>query len=226
MIRRASDPSFAGTWAARATRGGSGAIEATLAQRDPRLGALIGRVVERAGRQRYPVSNALSHFDALARSIIYQQLSKQAAATIYGRYRAAIGEPAGPQQLLAADVEALRSAGLSRPKIKYLQALARAIGAGQLDLEQLEALADDAIIDRLITVPGIGVWTAQMFLMFRLRRPDVLPTADLGIRRGVQLAHGLEQLAAPGHVARVGRRWSPHCSLACLYLWAALDVGV
>lgn len=216
---------FADTWAARAAGERSREVEDRLARADPGLGRLIERVVAQGGPRRYPVSNAASHFDALVRSIVYQQLSKKAAATIYGRYREVVGAPAGPRQVLAARTRSLRRAGLSRPKIAYLQALARAIVDGQLDLDRIDRLADQEIVERLTAVPGIGVWTAQMFLMFRLRRPDVLPTGDLGIRRGVQLAHRLRQLATPAQVARVGQRWAPYRSVACLYLWAALDLG-
>jgi len=200
--------------------------ERELSAADPRLGLLIDRVIEKAGPQRFEPSPFPTHFEALARSIVYQQLSGKAAATIYGRVVDAVGGSVAPDAVLAASDEALRAAGLSRPKIRYVRALARAVADREVELDRVEALPDDQVIEALTHVQGVGVWTAQMFLMFRLRRPNVLPTGDLGIQKGLQLAHGLRNPAAPGYVKRAGARWAPHRSLACLYLWAALDQKV
>lgn len=207
-----------------ATAGRPDEVDAETALRaaDPRLGRLIDAVIERAGRQRFVASPAASHFEALTRSIIYQQLSGKAAATIYGRVVAAVGGSVVPESILATSDEILRAAGLSTAKARYVRALADA-ATGGLDFATIASLPDEAVIDALTHVPGVGVWTAQMFLMFRLGRPDVLPTGDLAIQKGVQLAHGLRKRAAPGYVRRAGARWKPYRSLASLYLWAALD---
>ncbi len=199
-------------------------IELALAERDPRLGALVERVIAHAGRRRFATSTARSHFEALARSIVYQQLSGKAAATIYGRFSAALGGDVTPSAVLATTDAELRALGLSVGKARYVRALAEAVEAGQLDLEHASSLDDDAVVRALTSVKGIGVWTAQMFLMFRLQRPDVLPTRDLGIQKGLSLAHGLKKVAAPGYVERAGAKWAPYRSVACLYLWAGLEL--
>lgn len=212
-------------WSTQAQMGLDDNIERVLAHADPKIGALISRVVESGGPRRFKPSNAASHFDAIARSIIYQQLSKKAAATIYARYAGVFGNPPTPEQVLAIHVESLRQAGLSMPKIRYLQALATAIHSGELCLERVDDQPDEVVIEQLTKVPGIGVWTSQMFLMFRLYRYDVLPINDLGVQRGLQIAYGLRRPAAPNYVERIGRRWAPYRSIACLYLWAAVDIG-
>ena len=198
-----------------------GVPEAELRAADPRLGRVIDEVIAARGPQRFPRSPAASHFDALARAVVYQQLSMRAAAAIYARLVQVLGGPPSPRRVRAVRLGALRSAGLSRTKARCL------LAAADLDLRGLAQLPDSGVLDRLCAVRGIGPWTAQMFLMFRLGRPGVLPTGDMGIRQGVRLAHGLRRPAAPGYVARVGRRWAPHQSLACLYLWArvGLDSG-
>lgn len=215
---------FLETWMPDDDRSGSGEVEEALAACDVRLGKLIRAVVDRGGFKRFRPSAATSHFDAIARSIIYQQLSKRAAATIYGRYRSVV-RAGDSDEVLAASDEILKSAGLSAPKVRYLKALATAVSSRELDLQCVEESSDDEIIDALTSVPGVGV-KAQMFLMFRLRRPDVLPTHDVGIQRGLQIAHGLKKPAAPGYILRAGARWAPHRSLACLYLWAGVDLRI
>jgi DNA-3-methyladenine glycosylase II len=212
---------FLATWK-RASGPSDGMAEQHLYRVDSRLAT----VIEKTGPQRFSPSNARSHFDAIARSIIYQQLSIKAAATIYARYLSLLEDNPGPVQVLAVRDGAFRKVGLSASKVRYLKALATAVTSGELDLERVADLSDDAIVQKLTNLPGIGVWTAQMFLMFRLRRLDILPTHDLGIRRGLQLAYGLRKPAAPGYIARVGRKWAPYRSIASLYLWAAVDVSV
>ncbi|MDD5309242.1 MAG: DNA-3-methyladenine glycosylase 2 family protein [Deltaproteobacteria bacterium] len=216
--------SFLGGWASGSARNCADLPEERyLSDADPRLGSLISRVIEVEGPRRYQPSNASSHFDAIARSIVYQQLSKKAAATIYGRYRAIV-RGGDPDEVIRAGVDELRAAGLSAPKVRYLRSLAEAVTSGSLDLRCIDKLTDYDVVDALTKVTGVGVWTAQMFLMFRLRRPDVLPIHDIGIQRGLQIAHGLRKPAAPGWIARAGARWAPSRSLACLYLWAAVDL--
>ncbi|MFH0901408.1 MAG: DNA-3-methyladenine glycosylase 2 family protein [Pseudomonadota bacterium] len=216
--------SFLDGWVARAAAVEDRTPELWLSERDRRLGSVIRRVEAAAGPCRFRPSNASSHFDALARSIVYQQLSKKAAATIYARYLGVLGNASEPDRVLAASIETLRSAGLSCSKARYLKELALAVSSRRLDLERISAFADEEVVNVLTQVPGIGVWTAQMFLMFRLQRLDVLPLHDAGIQRGLQLAHRLEEPAAPTYVARAGKKWEPYRSIASLYLWAALDV--
>ena len=198
-------------------------IERELRRADPKLGRIIDRVVAEDGPRRFKASGCRSHFDAIARSVIYQQLSKQAAATIYARYTSALGGHPDPDRVHAATPYRLRRTGLSAPKVRYLKATARAVVTGKIDLEQLEKLPDPAVIEQLTGLPGVGIWTAQMFLMFRLGRMDVPPVHDLGIQKGLQFAHGLRRPPAPRYIERVGRKWAPYRSIACLYLWAAVD---
>ena len=221
--RRDGRAAFLGGWESARIDGADHPEERYLAEADPRLGALIARVIEVQGPRRYGPSNASSHFDAIARSIVYQQLSRQAAATIYARYRGVV-PGGGPDEVVAVRPAALRSAGLSAPKVRYLKALAAAVSSGALDLRRIDEASDDEVVGALTAIPGVGVWTAQMFLMFRLRRPDVLPAHDVGIQRGLQVAHHLGRSAAPGYVMRAGARWAPRRSLACLYLWAGADL--
>ena len=216
---------FVEGWAAAAGAGEKRLEECHLAEADPRLGRLIARLVTAGGVRRFKPSTAPSDFDAIARSIVYQQLSTMAASTIYGRYVETLGGCPSPERVLGARPERLLKAGLSRAKVRYVKALASAVASGELNLRSLRDLPDESVVDALTRVPGVGLWTAQMFLMFRLHRPDVLPTIDVGIRRGLQMAHGLRKPAAPGYVSRSGSRWAPYRSLACLYLWAALEPG-
>jgi DNA-3-methyladenine glycosylase II len=199
--------------------------EAALRVADPALGRLIDAVVGRAGPQPVPPSTARSHYEALLRAIVYQQLSGKAAGTIYGRVMALMDGDPLPERLLGVPETALRGAGLSAGKARYVRALSDAVASGAIDVGPgIESLDDDAIVKQLTVVPGVGVWSAQMFLMFRLGRPDVLAVGDLGVQKGLQLAHGLEAVPSPKDVARLGAAWSPYRSLACRYLWKAVDL--
>ncbi|MBN1652885.1 MAG: DNA-3-methyladenine glycosylase 2 family protein [Deltaproteobacteria bacterium] len=211
---------FLSTWE-RAPGRRAGAAENHLCRADPRL----TRIIKQAGPQRFGKSNARSHFDAIARSIIYQQISKKAAAAIYSRYLNVLASDPEPRQVLRIPPSALRSVGLSASKVRYLKALASAVASGEIDLDRIAERSDEQIIQELTRLPGIGLWTAQMFLMFRLQRLDVLPTRDLGIRRGLQLVYALGEPAAPGYLAKVGEKWSPYRSIASLYLWTAVDLN-
>ena len=163
-------------------------------------------------------------YEALARAIVGQQLSTKAAASIWGRVTAAFdGETPSPAQLIAAEPDALRDAGLSWSKVGFLQDLAERVEDGELDLDRLGELADEDVIAELIEIKGIGRWTAEMFLIFHLGRPDVVSTGDLGIRRAVQIAYGLDDLPGPTDLERIAEPWRPHRTLACLYLWRSLD---
>jgi DNA-3-methyladenine glycosylase II len=171
------------------------------------------------------VSPARSHFDALSRSIVFQQLSGKAAATIHGRFAALFAKRLPtPAALLELDDAVLRAVGLSRGKMLSLQDLAKRAHGKDVDLDAVAELDDAAVIEALSRVRGIGEWTAQMFLMFRLKRPDVMPSGDLGVRKGITRAHGLKKLAAPGYLERAGKKWAPHRSLAALYAWRSLDL--
>ena len=158
------------------------------------------------------------------RSIVGQQLSVKAAATIYGRVTELYGgSTPTPAQLIATDPEDLRAAGLSYSKAAYLRDLAERIEDGDLDLAALPELNDKEVGEMLIQVKGLGQWTVDMFLMFHLGRPDVLPVGDLGIRRAAEQAYGLRKLPSPERLKRLARPWRPYRTLACLYLWESLD---
>jgi DNA-3-methyladenine glycosylase II len=164
------------------------------------------------------------HYGALVRAIAGQQLSVLAARAIYGRLTARFGDRAPtPQEILDDEPEELRAAaGLSRAKVSYLRSLAEHVLSSELELERLDELEDEQAIAELVAVKGLGLWTAQMFLMFQLERPDVLPTGDLGIRRAIERAYGLEELPQPAAMESIAESWRPHRTLACRYLWRSL----
>ena len=163
-------------------------------------------------------------YGSLVRSIVGQQLSTVAARTIYGRLTSLFDHrPPTPAELLATDEETLRACGLSRPKISYLRDLARHVLEDGLDLPRLRELPDDEVASRLVAVKGIGQWSADMFLIFHLGRADVLPVGDLGIRRAVERAYGLDGLPDAETLQNMAAPWRPHRTLACLYLWGSLD---
>jgi DNA-3-methyladenine glycosylase II len=158
------------------------------------------------------------------RAIVGQQLSVSAARAIYGRLTARFEDrPPTPEEILNDDPEALRAAaGLSRAKVSYLRSLAEHVLSGELELERLDELPDEEVVAELVAVKGLGLWTAQMFLMFHLERPDVLPTGDLGIRRAIERAYGLDALPDPIAMEQIAEPWRPHRTLACRYLWRSL----
>jgi DNA-3-methyladenine glycosylase II len=163
-------------------------------------------------------------YGALLRSIVGQQLSTKAARTIYGRMLELFdGHAPTPQQLLAVDPDRIRAAGLSRPKIQYLRDLAQHVEDGELELDRLDELTDDEVIEQLTAVKGIGDWSAHMFLMFHLRRPDVLPVGDQGIRNAVKTQYRLRKMPDAKRMEKIARPWRPYRTLACLYLWSSLD---
>jgi DNA-3-methyladenine glycosylase II len=165
------------------------------------------------------------HYGALVRSITGQQLSVLAARAIYGRLTARFdGRAPTPEEILADDPEELRAAaGLSRAKVSYLRSLAEHVLSGELKLARLDELPDEEVIAELVAVKGLGLWTAQMFLMFQLKRPDVLPVGDLGIRRAIERAYDLDGLPDAPTMERIAEPWRPHRTLACRYLWRSLD---
>ena len=166
----------------------------------------------------------LEPYGALVRSIVGQQLSTKAARSIYERLTALFdGRTPTPAELLAADPEKVRAVGLSRPKVAYLRSLAEHVRSGELELERLSELSDEEVSEQLTAVKGLGQWTADMFLIFHLRRPDVLPVGDLGIRRAVERAYGLQELPDAARLTEIAEPWRPNRSLASLYLWRSLD---
>jgi DNA-3-methyladenine glycosylase II len=180
-------------------------------------GALPGARAGRPDRE--------DHYGALVRAIVGQQLSVSAARAIYGRLTARFGErPPTPQEIIADEPEELRAAaGLSRAKVGYLRSLAEHVISGELELERLDDLSDEDVILELTAVKGLGVWSAQMFLMFHLERPDVLPVGDLGVRRAIERAYALDALPDASAMERIAEPWRPHRTLACRYLWRSLQ---
>src|ERR1051325_1641293 len=189
-----------------------------------RIDAVLAKVIAAVGPCRLEVRSEGTHYQALTRAIVYQQLSGKAAATILGRFNALYpsGTPS-PEDVLATDDETLRSVGLSRQKIGYLRDLSAKVTSGALPLDAVDAMADDDLIAHLVQVKGIGRWTAQMFLMFRLGRPDVLPELDSGIQNAIKRVYRLRTRPTPKQVRRIGAKWSPHSTAACWYLWRSLE---
>lgn len=187
----------------------------------------LARVIERAGPFTLRPERIQSPFQSLLRAIVYQQLSGKAAATILGRVQAISPHRRGiqPQAILDAPDELLRQAGMSRAKVIAVKDLAAKTLDGTVpSLARLKKMTDDEIIARLVSVRGIGRWTVEMLLIFRLARPDVLPVADLGIRRGFMLTYRLKEMPAPGELLRRGERWRPYRSVASWYLWRSVDL--
>ena len=191
-----------------------------LMRRDPVLGAAIKTIgpCRLADRQRK------DHLTALVGAIVAQQLSTKAAATIFGRFVALFPENAitNAAAIAVLDDAALRRVGLSGQKVGYLRDLCACIGDGRLQLDELEKLPDEEVIERLTRVKGFGRWTAEMFLMFRLHRPDVLPAGDLGIVNAVQRLYRLRKRPDPRRLVKIGEAWRPYRSVACWYLWQTL----
>jgi len=187
---------------------------------------VLGTIIERVGACRLEPRREGTHYEALVRSIVFQQLSGKAARTIHDRFRALYprNRPR-PELVLETDDATLRGAGLSRQKIGYLRDLSARVADGSLPLAHLGRLPDDAIIEHLVQVKGIGRWTVQMFLMFRLGRPDVLPELDLGVQNAIQRAYKLRKRPTPKDVLRIGEPWRPYASVASWYLWRSLENG-
>ena len=195
--------------------------DAHLAAADP----VMARLVEALGPIEVTPQPPPDLYAALLRAITGQQLSVKAARAIYGRLVARFGgRPPTPVELLAEDPEELRAAaGLSRAKIASLRSLAEHVVGGELELDRLQELDDDEVIAELVAVKGIGAWTAHMFLMFTLRRPDVLATGDQGIRNAAMRAYDLPAPPDAATLAALAEPWRPHRTRACLYLWRSLD---
>ena len=189
-----------------------------LKKSDPTLAEIIRRVGPCAIQYREP------SFETLVRSIVYQQLSGRVASVIFARLHAAAGEPSlTPAGILKLRPDRMRRCGLSAQKTLYIRELAKHTQKGSIDFESLPVADDATVIEHLVKVKGIGVWTAQMFLMFALRREDVLPVADLGIRSAMKRAYGLADLPKPAEMERIAAPWKPYSSIACWYLWRSLE---
>jgi DNA-3-methyladenine glycosylase II len=189
-----------------------------LSQSDPILRAII----ERVGA--FSMEYGEPQFHSLAEAIVYQQLNGKAAVTIFKRFAALAGEPLTPEGILKLSEEQLRSVGLSKQKSSYLRDLAAKTHEGKLNFQSLPTLSDEAVIEHLTQVKGIGVWTAHMFLMFALRRPNVLPTGDFGVRMAMKKYYKKRKLPKPDQMEKIAKSWEPYRSVACWYLWKSLDV--
>ncbi len=185
---------------------------------DPVLAAII----DRAGP--YKIEYRDPAFHTLVRSIVSQQLNGKAAQTIFGRLmEAAKADPLTPDSILRLRPAKMRAVGLSQQKLTYIRELARLTRRGEVDFELCAKLEDAAVIEHLTRVKGVGVWTVHMFLIFALRRRDVLPTGDFGVRAAMMKAYGLPEMPKPAEMERIAAAWRPYCSVASWYLWRSLD---
>jgi DNA-3-methyladenine glycosylase II len=185
---------------------------------------VLGGIIQRVGAYRIEFREPC--FQTLVRSIVYQQLSGRVAQVIFWRLVAAVPEgQLTPANILALRPAKMRKLGLSKQKTAYIRDLARHTRDGTVDFAELPALPDSEVIERLTKVKGVGVWTAHMFLMFALRRTNVLPTGDLGIRSAIRKAYGLSELPLAAEIEDLGQRWHPYCTVAAWYLWRSLEGG-
>lgn len=185
---------------------------------------VLGRWMEQVGFCGWSQARDGTHFDHIARSIVYQQLSGAAAGTIYGRVLALYGgKTPTPAQIARTPDAKLRAVGLSGRKVEYIKDLARHTHSGTIAVNAIHDMEDAAVIETLTQVRGIGEWTAQMVLMFRLGRPDVLPVLDLGVQKAIKLLYGLRSHPTPERVAKIGARWAPYRTVASWYLWRRVD---
>lgn len=189
-----------------------------LKKSDPVLRAII----ERVGPCR--MEFGVPEFSSVAEAIVYQQLNGKAAVTIFNRFVALAGEPLTPEGILKLSDEQLRSVGLSKQKSSYLKDLAAKTSAGLLNFAQLPEMTDQEVIQHLTQVKGVGVWTAHMFLMFSLRRPNVLPTGDYGVQVAIRKHYKKRKLPKPKDMEKIARLWEPYRSVACWYMWRSLDI--
>lgn len=183
---------------------------------------ILREIIESVGPCR--MSFGPPEFHSLAESIVYQQLNGKAAETIFKRFVALAGDPVLPECILKLSDAQLRSVGLSKQKSSYLKDMAQRASRGELDFARLPAMTDDQVIEHLTQVKGVGVWTAHMFLMFTLKRPDVLPTGDYGIRAAMKKHYKKRKMPTPEQMQKIAKTWSPYRSVACWYLWRSLDI--
>ncbi|HUO16862.1 MAG TPA: DNA-3-methyladenine glycosylase [Verrucomicrobiae bacterium] len=183
---------------------------------------VLREIIERVGS--FKMEYGPPEFTSLAESILYQQLNGKAAATIFKRFSDLAGDPLTPEGILKLSDEQLRGVGLSKQKSAYLRDLAVKTRDGLLNFEKLPDMTDDEVIEHLTQVKGIGVWTAHMFLMFTLRRPDVLPTGDYGVQAAIKKHYRKRKMPKPDVMHKIARPWAPYRSIACWYLWRSLDI--
>jgi DNA-3-methyladenine glycosylase II len=188
-----------------------------LKKSDVILASIIARVGPCKMTYREPT------FEALARAIVFQQLSTKAARTIYGRLEEAAGGAVTPVAIQNLSVGEMRRAGLSKQKIGYIRDLAEHALSGKVDFARLPAMSDEEVIVTLTDIKGVGVWTAHMFLIFSLRRPNVLPVGDLGVRMAIQRVYKKRKLPLPREIEKIAKGWHPYCSFAAWYLWRSLE---
>lgn len=189
-----------------------------LRKSDPVLASIIDRVGACTMNYREPT------FEMLARAIVFQQLSTKAATTIYKRLEEAAGGRLTPESIQGLSVGEMRRAGLSRQKLGYIRDLAEHALSGKVDFARLPSMSDEEVIVALTDIKGVGVWTAHMFLLFSLRRPNVLPVGDLGVRMAIQRAYRKRKLPPPKQIEQIARSWHPYCSFAAWYLWRSLEL--
>jgi len=186
---------------------------------------VMARLIKRVGPFKMETEFELSPFEALLRAIVHQQLSMASAAAIHKRVTALFGKEIKPRTLLNMDADRLRRAGLSRAKVLAVKDLAaRRLDGTVPELSVLQSESNEAIIERLCAVRGVGQWTVEMMLIFRLGRPDVLPLADLGVRKGYHFAYGTDELPTPAELSEAGLHWTPYRSVASWYLWRASEL--
>jgi len=183
---------------------------------------VIREIINRVGPYRIEYGDPVFH--SLAEAIVYQQLNGKAAFTIFKRFAALAGEPLTPEGIMKVTDQQMRSAGLSKQKTSYLRDLAERTHRGELNFPGLADLSDEEVIEHLTQVKGIGVWTAHMFLMFSLRRPNVLPTGDFGVKMAIKKHYKKRKPPNPKQMEKIAKCWEPYRSVACWYLWRSLDI--
>jgi DNA-3-methyladenine glycosylase II len=198
-------------------------VEEALDAADPKLGCVIAAVIARAGRQQITPSRGTS-FEVLTRAIVYQSISGKAAAAIFSRLRETVGRPLSPAKVLGMPQRSMLAVGLSQGKSRAILNLAEWLVANPKVARALPGLMDKDVVATLTSIAGIGAWTANVFLIFSLGRPDVMPASDIGIRRGVQLAYRLKGVATPKQVQEKAELWRPYRSVASIYLWTAVKL--
>ncbi len=185
---------------------------------------VLARLIDQFGS--YEPRPSPDPWSALVRSILFQQLAGGAASAIQRKWFAFYGDEAAtptPDQILATSDEEFRACGISRQKMSYFRDLAERVSSGQLQFSRMSRMSDDAVIAALTTVRGVGEWTAHMHLMFHLGRPDILPTGDLGVRKGMQIAYGLDAMPTPKEALAIGQKWAPFRSVGSWYMWRAIE---
>ncbi len=183
---------------------------------------VIRAIIERVGPCKMQFGEPVFH--SLAEAIVYQQLNGKAAVTIFKRFAALAGDPLTPAGILKLTPQQMRSVGLSKQKSSYLFDMAERANRGELDFSRLPEMSDDEVIEHLTQVKGVGVWTAHMFLMFTLQRPNILPTGDFGVRSAMMKHYNKRKLPKPEQMEKIAKPWAPYRSIACWYLWQSLDV--